>query len=73
MKLTERDKEQLRIAIRVAFGGQVGSPREWDILGWDWYKPDDDEIREKCRDILYDLIVKAGEPEPVTTSHTDII
>lgn len=64
MKLTDQDKEQLRIAIRVAFGGRVDSPREWDVLGWDWHKPDNDEIREKCRDILYDLIAKAGEPEP---------
>lgn len=73
MKLTDQDKERLREAISVATGGTLTKHANYTLLGWDWYAPSADEVRAKCRDIIFELIVKAGEPEPVTTSHTDVI
>lgn len=64
MKLTERDQDKLKAALDVALGVVSIENADTDELGWDWYRPDEHEVRAKCRDIILELIVKAGEPEP---------
>lgn len=65
MKLTDQDKERLRVAMMVAAGEWYLETDDLALIGFHGYRrPGKDETVRKCAGIICGLIVKAGEPEP---------
>ena len=50
--MTKIDMVRLRVAVKVTCGVTKPEHADYDALGWDWYRPSEEEVRDKCAETI---------------------